>query len=83
MSHSHPAPPDGRMDTEDVKHSTSMMYVKKPHNNVMVTAHELHHAAGKSSDMLFICAGTFCSQVVHPQSSLKECAFSKVTSVLR
>lgn len=37
MSHAQPRPPEGRMDTEDVKHSTSVTHMKKPHNNVMVT----------------------------------------------
>lgn len=81
MSHCHPAPPEGRMDTEDVKRSTSMMHMKKPHNDIMVTDQELYHAAGKISDMLCICAGTFRSQTVHPRSP-QDCALSKVTPVV-
>lgn len=71
MSHSYLAPLD-RMDTENVKHSASMMHMK-PHNNVRVTDHELQHAAVKISDMLCMCGGTFPSQAVYPQSP-QDCA---------
>lgn len=69
--------PQGRMDTEEAKHLTSMLYMKKPANDVMVTDHKLHHAAGKMiSDMLGICAGTFRSQ------SPQDCARYQVTPVV-
>lgn len=75
MSHSHPAPLEGRMDTGDVKDSTSMMRMKKPHNGVMVTDHnELRHAAGKLSD-------TVCCVYVQGPFTPKRCIHGHLKTV--
>lgn len=64
------------MDTENGKHLTSEMPVKKPHDNVMVTDHEHHHTHERS---LICCvyAGAF-----HSNGAFTVTSLSKVTPVV-